>query len=393
MRLGSAEWATRYRKLGEQPLDDEAIDAVLAAVEDKTMREYFEPASTSQVEPASPRSERAAHIEILRLLRKSPPSVQRDENSLEALRRRQAFFNPPHSGTSRADVQADLLEQWLRTFLRDGAHAPLELRHFEATGRGLACAKAAHAGETVLRIPRRLLLSADCVLGDAALARVVRNAWRQSSVGGGDGQGQRNGQRHGHGEGDAADHGKGGGGGDDDGDGGERASGGGDDGDGAEGAASGGERRGGELGGADDVDGGCDGCGDGGGGGVDGDNDGDGDGDDNDDGDNDDLHEDIVLALALLLEPQLRPDGAWAAYHALLPQRPPSAILWDEEMIGRLNGTPLPEEVRAVRNALKKAHKRLFPRLSEACPRLFPEKKFTLDRFMWAYAIVESRGL
>ena len=33
------------------------------------------------------------------------------------------------------------------------------------------------------------------------------------------------------------------------------------------------------------------------------------------------LHEDVALALALLLQPVLHPGGAWAAYMRLLPKR------------------------------------------------------------------------
>ena len=60
------------------------------------------------------------------------------------------------------------------------------------------------------------------------------------------------------------------------------------------------------------------------------------------------LHEDVALALALLLQPALHPDGPWAAYMPLLPIRPPSALLWPQAALARVAATQITPQVRAA---------------------------------------------
>lgn len=79
-----------------------------------------------------------------------------------------------------------------------------------------------------------------------------------------------------------------------------------------------------------------------------------------------DVHEDILLSLALLLEE----GDAWVQYRTLLPDRPPGALLWSSDQLARMGATPLPEQVEAVRGALADAHAQLFPRLSERLPQV-----------------------
>jgi hypothetical protein len=105
------------------------------------------------------------------------------------------------------------------------------------------------------------------------------------------------------------------------------------------------------------------------------------------------LHGDIVLALALLLEPILRPGGAWSEYLAFLPVTPPSALNWSGPQLQRLAATPLPQQVCELRAVLLDAHASLFPALSQRLPELFPPEAFSWKRFLWAYTIVQSRGL
>ena len=110
------------------------------------------------------------------------------------------------------------------------------------------------------------------------------------------------------------------------------------------------------------------------------------------------LHDDVALALALLLQPVLQPGGAWAAYMRLLPKRPPSALLWTDEQLARLSATQLPAQVRAARRALREVWAALRPVLCAPGAGLFGSGSggcgsFGLERLMWAYAIVESRGM
>ena len=65
------------------------------------------------------------------------------------------------------------------------------------------------------------------------------------------------------------------------------------------------------------------------------------------------VHDDALLAIALLLQPVVAPDGPWAEYLPLLPARPPNALLWRPAQLGRMGGTPLPSQVLAVRRTLR----------------------------------------
>jgi len=105
------------------------------------------------------------------------------------------------------------------------------------------------------------------------------------------------------------------------------------------------------------------------------------------------LHGDILLALALLLEPILRPGGAWSEYCAYLPEAPPSALNWSRAQLQRMVATPLPQQVCELRAVLLAAHGALFPTLSHRLPHLFPPDAFSWNRFVWAYTVVQSRGL
>ena len=95
---------------------------------------------------------------------------------------------------------------------------------------------------------------------------------------------------------------------------------------------------------------------------------------------------------ALLLEPHLRPDGPWAHYTPLLPTRPPSATHWHPSQLQRLQGASVPQSVAELREALHESHAVAAPAL---CSLATPSsaEAFSLERWMWAYAIVETRGL
>lgn len=105
------------------------------------------------------------------------------------------------------------------------------------------------------------------------------------------------------------------------------------------------------------------------------------------------LHGDIVLALALLLEPILHSGGVWDKYFPFLPTLPPTALHWSHAQLLRMISTPLPEEVCDLRAVLQAAHETLFPALSQRLPRFFPEEAFSWERFLWAYTIVQSRAM
>lgn len=153
-------------------------------------------------------------------------------------------------------------------------------------------------------------------------------------------------------------------------------------------------------------------------------------------------HGDLRLATALLLEPLHHPNGAWSQYVTLLllvpsswsplltafpcgtskrhwchvacppqprplvphgrymrllPSVPPSALHWSERQLSSMGGTPLPAQVVELHATLRAAHAAAFPTLTDDLPRCFPRgiatTIFSLERFVWAYSIVETRGL
>jgi len=102
------------------------------------------------------------------------------------------------------------------------------------------------------------------------------------------------------------------------------------------------------------------------------------------------VHEDVLLSFALLLE--TRP--AWVRYRTMMPKRPPCALMWTPAQLQRMCGTPLAGQTEALRDALIEQHKMLLNLLQRAFvtePQL--EHQMNWDHFIWAYCIVESRGV
>ena len=275
MRVGSKRWAALHRGASANPLTDDVLGAIRATVVDEASA-YFSDGTRS------PRTERAVQIELLRLLSKAEPSTQRDANLEHAARLRTALLAAPSSSHSD-DAQARLLDAFTSLHL---PQAPVRLRRFEQTGRGLMATRDVGRGEAALRIPERLLLTAEVARSHATVGPALADATADAGA----------------------------------------------------------------------------------------------------------LAGDVALAVALLVAPILAPGGAWAEYVALLPERPPGALHWTAAQRARLSATPLPDEVRDVRSALREIHGRLAPALARALPEA-PEGTFGWRRFLWAYAMVESRGL
>ena len=103
------------------------------------------------------------------------------------------------------------------------------------------------------------------------------------------------------------------------------------------------------------------------------------------------LLEEMALCLALLIE--VEGCGAWAQYAQILPKRPPSALYWPSARLAAVSATPIAVETRATRAALRRTHLQLAPALRHELPQLLPAAACRWCRFLWAYAIVESRGV
>ncbi|CAE7567203.1 set10 [Symbiodinium pilosum] len=80
-----------------------------------------------------------------------------------------------------------------------------------------------------------------------------------------------------------------------------------------------------------------------------------------------------------------------AAYAASLPSTAPSPVGWPPALRAMLQGTNLAAAVAEERSKLEDDFDALMPKLREANPELFCEKRYSLDMLLWAYGVWFSR--
>jgi hypothetical protein len=323
---------SRWRRAATQLIDDALLKTIRTSLRDPVAR-YFDHADDP--DHSSPRLERATQIELLRLVSNAPPSALQKSNLAIAAAMRRDLLKPASDEPPRSIPDAwgaSLVDFGGKYGAWAGTTPAVELRRFEETGRGLAASVDLEAGDAVLAIPEALLLGNEGVLSHPQIGPALREIARRdmSPV---TRMGEINSLEAETGIDDFSM--------------------------GRDGVAESSIKYDGED---EEV---MDGV----------------------------LHGDILLALALLLEPILRPNGAWSEYCSYLPEAPPSALHWSHAQLLRLAATPLPQQVSELREVLFAAHAALFPALSEKLPDFFPPEAFSWERFLWAYTIVQSRGL
>lgn len=234
--------------------------------------------------PGSPRTERALHIRLLPLLR---DASQSDVSLADDMRRNVLATS---DSPAECDPQAAQFDHWMMCHWdSDLLPTNLKLSRFAASGRGLAAFKHdIEAGDTVLAVPERLILTAEHAREKPEVAAAIKRA--ESFL----------------------DH---------------------------------------------------------------------------------DLEEDVLLAIALMIQQVYHPSGPWATYLTLLPASPSNALLWQAAQLGRMGGTPLPFQVLAVRRALRGVWSTLVQHLVGQSGSPLPARAFSWRRFLWAYSLVESRGM
>ena len=124
-------------------------------------RHYF---GDDDDEPPSPRSLRAAHVQLMREWASDAPKAE----ELAALRQQLLLGSRSDGGSggassssssARPEARAAALDAWVATHLGARGTA-LRLERFDATGRGLACGPSGLAsGEAALRVPEECLLT------------------------------------------------------------------------------------------------------------------------------------------------------------------------------------------------------------------------------------------
>jgi len=102
------------------------------------------------------------------------------------------------------------------------------------------------------------------------------------------------------------------------------------------------------------------------------------------------LQEELVLLLFLMHEKIARKESRWWRYIQILPESFPTPLFWNEEDLERsLTGTPLYGLVGETRLELENAwiwcEKLLRDHFGEL-------KGYSLDLFLWAYSVVQSRA-
>jgi len=81
----------------------------------------------------------------------------------------------------------------------------------------------------------------------------------------------------------------------------------------------------------------------------------------------------------------------WAPYFGILPQRFESPLLWSASELLELEGSSVLEDIAQCRGALWESYGRLFPRLTDNHPTVFPEELFSYDQWVRARCIFDSR--
>jgi hypothetical protein len=103
------------------------------------------------------------------------------------------------------------------------------------------------------------------------------------------------------------------------------------------------------------------------------------------------LDDDTVLLLYTIREAQ-RPESRFYPYFHLLPLQVSNGAQLPVQALLELEGLPALQEIVDARERLRALHEQLFPALSQQYPALFPADQFSLERFVWARAVYDSRA-
>jgi len=104
----------------------------------------------------------------------------------------------------------------------------------------------------------------------------------------------------------------------------------------------------------------------------------------------------IALALLLIHEQYVKDTSLWSIYLSMLPSfagdvSGPS-FLWTEEEWEWLEGSDCRGASEAMRTTVLNEYEALAPQVTEALAEAFPPRVLTVERYLWAQAVVASRA-
>lgn len=104
------------------------------------------------------------------------------------------------------------------------------------------------------------------------------------------------------------------------------------------------------------------------------------------------LPNDVSLALFLIFE-FYNDDSPWRAYLDMLPMEFDTALYFTESELLEIAGTTISEEILSLQEKTRHVYQAVVPVLIASYPHLFRERLFTLENFIWAQSVIDSRGI
>ena len=104
------------------------------------------------------------------------------------------------------------------------------------------------------------------------------------------------------------------------------------------------------------------------------------------------LPEEVALAIFLIFE-FYNEQSSWRAYLDMLPMEFDTALYFTEEEVAMVAGTTIGQEIQTLQEKVHHVFDMVVPVLIQSYPTLFHPKIFTLENFIWAQSVIESRGI
>jgi hypothetical protein len=104
------------------------------------------------------------------------------------------------------------------------------------------------------------------------------------------------------------------------------------------------------------------------------------------------LPNDVSLALFLIFE-FYNDHSQWRAYLDMLPMEFDTALYFNDFELTKITGSPIGDEIRNLQENAHHVFEMVVPILIQSYPSLFHPKIFTMENFLWAQSVIDSRGI
>jgi hypothetical protein len=106
------------------------------------------------------------------------------------------------------------------------------------------------------------------------------------------------------------------------------------------------------------------------------------------------MDEYIAIALLLMTEKMKGKSSLWAPYFAVLPDAEDvyPAFIWSDEELELLKGSPIYAAAKSLNRKLRTEFESLDQRVFQTNRSTFPDDKFTVELFLWAFIMLFSRA-